>query len=118
MLLTFARGKDSLIPRGQAQIASIRALADPVAPPVACEGNTTPMFNLRVLDEDRCLYWLQFCWFYQLLAKTGHFWGRISCIRDNLQSVDKYSNLYKVVYIRPDVYSRSISFHAQLMVKS
>ena len=33
-------GKDSLIPRGQVQIASIRALADPVAPPGACEGNT------------------------------------------------------------------------------
>jgi hypothetical protein len=107
-------GKDSLIPRGQAQIASIRALADPVAPPGACEG-ITYAFNLRVLEED-C--WQFGCWFYQLLAKTGHFWGRMSCIRDNLQSVDKYSNPYKVVYIHPDVYSRSISFHAQLMVKS
>jgi len=33
-------GKASLIPRGQAQIAAINTLADPVVPPGACEGNT------------------------------------------------------------------------------
>jgi len=33
-------GKASLIPRGQAQIASINALAAPVAPPGTCKGNT------------------------------------------------------------------------------
>jgi hypothetical protein len=33
-------GKDSLIPRGQAQIALINTLTDPVAPPGAGNGNT------------------------------------------------------------------------------
>lgn len=33
-------GRASLIPRGQAQIAAINTLVDPVVPPGACEGNT------------------------------------------------------------------------------
>ena len=42
-------GKASLIPHGQAQIAAINTLADPVSPPVPATVVPTPMFNLTSL---------------------------------------------------------------------
>lgn len=39
-IVNIRSGKISLIPRGQAQIAAINTLADPVVPPGAGNGNT------------------------------------------------------------------------------